>query len=213
MENALKHLDLSNKRVLDLGCGSGGITRKMKELNPSAKIFGVDFNPDAISYAKNTDSGTKGLNYKVGDAERIQFRNNFFDIVIGLDVLDHVPDYKKCLNEIYRVLNKEGELILTVENNYSLWPLVEMLWDKIGGGGRDLMHVHVVRFNPKSFRQIMLKKGFEIREYYTIHNLNTFFYLISSYYPKFLNGLVSRKKMGLTLFCYARKAPGELESQ
>src|SRR3989338_3917780 len=62
MENALKHLDLSNKRVLDLGCGSGGITRKMKELNPSAKIFGVDFNPDAISYAKNTDSGTKGLN-------------------------------------------------------------------------------------------------------------------------------------------------------
>lgn len=204
LENALLHLNLNGKRVLDLACGSGGLTRKLKKINPSVAIFAMDFNAKAISYAKARDSGVDGLMYLVGDAENIPFKDNFFDAVIGLDMLDHIPNYKECLREINRVLKKGGEIILTVENHHSLWPIVELVWDKFGQG-RDYGNVHVAHFTPKTFTELIKNSGFSVQQFYTIHNLNTFFYLIGSYYPKSLNSFISRKKLGLTLFCYAKK--------
>lgn len=206
-ENALLHLNLEGKKVLDLGCGSGGLTRKLKRTNPSAEIFAMDFNEKAISYAKKRDKGVKGLKYMAGDAECIPFKDNFFDAVIGLDMLDHVPDYKKCMYEINRVLKKGGEIVLIVENRHSLWPIVEFLWFLWSnfGNARDLRHVHVIHFTPKMFYRLIEDTGFSIKKFYTIHNLNTFLYLIGNYYPKSLNSLIGRKKLGLSLFCYAKK--------
>lgn len=207
LENALLHLNLDGKKVLDLACGSGGLTRKLKRICRSATIFGMDFNAKAISYAKTRDSGVKGLKYLVGDAENIPFKDNFFDIVIGLDMLDHIPDYKKSMREINRVLKKDGDVVLTVENHHSLWPVVEYLWylRSYFGNARDLRHVHVVHFTPKTFNELIENTGFSVKKFYTIHNLNTFFYLVSDYYPKSLNSFISRKNLGLSLFCYAKK--------
>ena len=204
LENTFLHLNLDGKKVLDLACGSGGLTRKLKKISPSATIFAMDFNVKAISYAKTKESGMDGLKYLVGDAENIPFKDNFFDAVIGLDMLDHIPDYKECLREINRVLKKDGEVVLTVENRNSLWPIVEFIWDKFGQG-RDYGHVHVAHFTPKTFIELIKNSSFSVKQFYTIHNLNTFFYLISNYYPKPLNSFISRKKLGLTLFCYAKK--------
>ena len=203
LNSVFRHLNLENKDVLDLACGSGGLTRKLKRKCPSANIFGVDFNEEAINYANEVDEGITGLRYKSGDAQDLTFKKNSFDVVIGLDMLDHIPDYNLCLSEIHRVLRPGGKLILTVENRRSLWPIVEYIWDR--SGGRDYGNVHVVHFTPKSFRNVLVRAGFSINKFYTIHNINTFFYLLSDYYPKKLNSYISRKRLGLTLFCYAEK--------
>ncbi len=204
LENTLLHLNCEGKKILDLACGSGGLTRKLKKRVLSSTIFAIDFNENAIKYALKRDKNINGLKYMVGGAENIPFKDNFFDIVIGLDMLDHVPDYKKCMKEINRVLKKGGKLVLTVENRRSLWPIVEFLWDNFGKG-RNYRLVHVVHFTPKMLKDVVIKSGFSIKKLYTIHNLATFFYLISDYYPKMLNSFIGRKKLGLSLFCYAEK--------
>ena len=204
LENVISKLNFEGKKILDLACGSGGITRYLKKTVPSANIYAVDFNVNAISYAKKKDRAIKGLKYFVGDAQKIPFRSNFFDVVIGLDMLDHLPDYRTSLSEINRVLKKNGEIVLTVENHHSLWPLVEFFWDHFGYS-RDYSHVHVVHFTPKMFREVIENSGFFIKNFYTIHNINTFFNLISDHYPKNINSFMSRKLLGLTLFCHAIK--------
>lgn len=205
LENTLSHLNFEGKKILDLACGSGGLTRKLKENAQSSAIFAIDSNEKAVQYARKKDRNISGLRYTAGNAESIPFKDNFFDIVIGLDMLDHVPNYKKCMGEINRVLKKGGKLVLTVENHRSLWPIVEFLWDKFGRG-REYRLVHVVHFTPKTFEKLVMDNGFSIKKLYTIHNMNTFFYLIGNYYPKALNSFISRKKLGLSLFCYAEKA-------
>lgn len=207
LENALIHLDLEGKKVLDLACGSGGLTRKIKERNPSARIYGVDFNKKAIEYAARKDAGVKGVKYFSGDAQDIPFRDKFFDVVIGFDMLDHIPDYRKCMSEIRRVLKDGGEIAVTVENHHSLWPIVEFAWSAYSkfGNARNLSHQHVVNFTPKTFKELIAKSGFLIKKFYTIHNVNTFFYLISDWYPKALDSFICRRNLGLSLFCYAKK--------
>src|SRR3989338_1454770 len=207
LENTLSHLDFKGKKILDLACGSGGLTRKLKKNATSSIIFAIDSNEKAVQYARKRDKNISGLMYTAGNAESIPFKDDFFDIVIGLDMLDHVPNYKECMREINRVLKKGGKLVLTVENHYSLWPIVEFLWDKFGRG-REYRLVHVVHFTPKVFEKLVMDSGFSIKKLYTIHNLNTFFYLIGNYYPKSLNSPISRKKLGLSLFCYAEKTRG-----
>jgi ubiquinone/menaquinone biosynthesis C-methylase UbiE len=200
----LSELNLSNKTVLDLACGSGGLTRKLKAHVPSATFIGVDFNQRAISFAKKRDASVKGLSYKTGDAQAIPLKDNSVDIAIGLDMLDHVPDFHACLSEIYRVLRPGGEIALTVENHHSLWPIVERLWD-VFGDSRDYGHVHVIHFNPKTFKRVITSHGFMVKNYFTIHNINTFFHLISGWYPKSINNAMRRNFLGLTLFCHAVK--------
>ncbi len=197
-------LDLTNKKVLDLACGSGGLSRKLKARFPSAAILGVDFNPRAIAYAKKKDKGIKGLSYRTADAQQLPLKDASVDVVIGLDMLDHVPDYNKCLSEIHRVLRPGGDLVLTVENHHSLWPLVERLWDTFGDG-RDYGNVHVIHFTPPTFKKAIERHGFEIKRYITIHNINTFFNLVMGWYPKPINSFMQKRRLGLTLFCHARK--------
>jgi|GEM_PF-2144367 len=197
-------LDLSGKTVLDLACGSGGLSRKLKARFPSATIIGMDFNPKAIAYAKKKDKGIKGLSYRSADAQNIPLKDSSVDIVIGLDMLDHVPDYHKCLSEIHRVLRPAGEIVLTVENHHSLWPIVEKLWDTFGDG-REYGDVHVIHFTPKTLEDAIKQHGFAIKKYFTIHNASTFFHLLSDWYPQVLNEVMSKNRLGLTLFCHARK--------
>jgi len=127
LTNVISNINLKGKKILDLACESGGLTRNLKRLVPSSEIFGLDFNDKAIAWAKKKDKGISGLHYYAGDAQKIPFKDSFFDIVVGLDMLDHIPNPMKCLSEINRVLKKGGEIAIKVENNQSLWPLVEFI--------------------------------------------------------------------------------------
>jgi len=103
LENVISKLNFEGKKILDLACGSGGITRYLKKTVPSANIYAVDFNVNAISYAKKKDRAIKGLKYFVGDAQKIPFRSNFFDVVISITAIQNFQDIEEGLREIKRV--------------------------------------------------------------------------------------------------------------
>lgn len=101
-----KHqINLTHASILDVGCGSGYSTRLLKaKFNPT-DLIAFDFMPEQIELARKKDSGT---NYFVGDVTHINLPAGTFDAVYEFAILHHVPEWRKALREIFRVLKPNG---------------------------------------------------------------------------------------------------------
>lgn len=103
-----------DKVVLDIGCGAAGKTLYYASQG-AKKVYGIDivtrYEKDANKLAKE-----KGLEdrfeFVLGDASKLDFEDNFFDVIIMNDAMEHVDEPLKVLNECYRVLKKGGRLYL-----------------------------------------------------------------------------------------------------
>lgn len=98
--------------ILDVGSGGGMLTESLPYYFPNAVIHGCDISRTAISYAKKFGSGT--IPYGVIRGKHFPYKDSVFDICICLDVLEHVPDIEFFLQEVKRVLKKNGKFFLVV---------------------------------------------------------------------------------------------------
>ena len=105
-----RYNDLSRSRILDIGSGSGYLGRLMRQ--KAKKYIGIDF----VDERK-----IKDFDFIQADALRIPFKNNSFDIIVCNHVIEHVTDQKKLLEEISRLLKKDGICYMTCPN--ILWPM------------------------------------------------------------------------------------------
>jgi ubiquinone/menaquinone biosynthesis C-methylase UbiE len=96
--------------VADIGCGSGVVSRELIRLGYD--VTGVDFSEPMLETARKIP----GLKLQVGDVEHLPFESNAFDKIICLGVIGNLPDERKALAELHRVLKPRGTLILTVRN-------------------------------------------------------------------------------------------------
>jgi len=94
-------------KILDVGCGLSTVLHFVE-----GKKFGVD--PLADEYLK-LYKYPEEVKIKKGFSEYLPFPNAYFDAVFCSNALDHVTNPKKTINEISRVLKKEGNFVLTVE--------------------------------------------------------------------------------------------------
>ena len=105
------------KKVLDIGCGTGHPSLYIAKNVGS--IIGIDKSERMIEIAKNRlrRSGTDNIIYEVGDAENLEFSNGSFDAIILCGSLATLSDKKKALQEIKRVLKKNGK-VACIEANW-----------------------------------------------------------------------------------------------
>lgn len=105
-KNALKALKNSSElKVLDAGCGTGGMMAKLHQVLPEVELLGIDFSASAVEFTKQRNIGT----VKQASVESLPFPNEFFDLVISLDVVcSEGVDDSKAFAEFHRVL-KPGE--------------------------------------------------------------------------------------------------------
>jgi len=101
------------KRVLEVGCGTGIWIQFLLPVVNS--IEGIDLSPGMVEQAKK-----KGLPAKVGSAEAIPYKEKSFDFIFSYRVLPHVPNLKKALTEIKRVLREDGKAIIMFYNKNSV---------------------------------------------------------------------------------------------
>jgi ubiquinone/menaquinone biosynthesis C-methylase UbiE len=100
------------KRVLDVGCGTGILSAKIKRWG-AADVFGVDPSSKMIEIAEQENPG---LYFQVGSAEKLPYADAMFDVVASSLVLHYLKDLNPPLQEISRVLKPGGDLIFTMHH-------------------------------------------------------------------------------------------------
>lgn len=118
------------KVVLDLGCGGGFVSEEL--VRRGATVIGVDPAAALVEIArKHAQSEGMQIDYKVGVGEAIPCADEFFDVVVCVDVLEHVHDLEKVLSEVRRVLKPGGLFLFDTINKtwFSfLWMIVALEW-------------------------------------------------------------------------------------
>jgi glycosyltransferase involved in cell wall biosynthesis/precorrin-6B methylase 2 len=108
--------------VLDIGCHNG--QRTIKAAGRCKEIIGIDKDEKGLVLASKEAKRKNVKNIKFIECDvlkKLPFNKNYFDNIIFLDVLEHLVKRKKILNEINRVLKKNGKLFLSVPNSNTSW--------------------------------------------------------------------------------------------
>lgn len=122
--------DWSKKKVLDLGCGGGFMAELLAKRG--AQVVGVDPSEPLLGVARSHAS-EQGLciDYRVGTGEALPIENESVDVVVCVDVLEHVTDVDQVLKEVRRVLKPGGLFFYDTINRtfFSfLWMIVALEW-------------------------------------------------------------------------------------
>lgn len=105
---------VKGKNVLDIACGTGYGLKILYDAGV-AKGVGVDISTDTIDYAC-AEYGRTGLEFKVGNILNIDFSEDYFDVVICFETIEHVQSQEKAFMELWRVLKPNGLLIISTPN-------------------------------------------------------------------------------------------------
>lgn len=141
-------------KILDVGCGTGA---NLEMLSQFGEAEGIDVSREALAFCRQ-----RGLrNVREGEAERLPFPDNSFDLVTGLDVVEHLDNDLAGLKEMHRVLRPQGRILLFV-------PAFMFLW-----GVQDDISNHRRRYTLPELKLLVGEAGFEV-ERATYLNL-TFF--------------------------------------
>lgn len=154
LEKIREDLKTARPRILDVGCGTGA---NLELLAKYGEAEGVDVSQEALSFCR-----ARGLrNVHHGEAERLPFEDASFDLVTGLDVVEHLDDDVAGLSEMHRVLKPGGRALLFV-------PAFMFLW----GVQDDISH-HRRRYTIPELRKAVEAAGLEV-ERTTYANLSFF---------------------------------------
>jgi SAM-dependent methyltransferase len=130
-------------RILDVGCGTGA---NLQMLSQFGAAEGVDVSAEALEFCR-----ARGLaDVKQGTAEHLPFTDESFDLVTGLDVVEHLDDDIAGLREMRRVLRSDGRVVLFV-------PAFMFLW----GVQDDISH-HRRRYTLPELKQRLRDAGFKV---------------------------------------------------
>jgi len=104
--------DLSpSKTILEIGCGTGHGSKLIKKSFQAKRIYAIDLDKRMISIARKRNKDDS-ITFEVQDAASLKFKNKSFDAVFDLAVMHHIPNWKKTLEELKRVLKHNGQLIM-----------------------------------------------------------------------------------------------------
>ena len=153
-----------NKKVLDMGCRDGILTRHFIEKN---EVTGLDIDKLALEACKNN------LNIKTIWADfslQIPIPTSSFDVVIAGEVIEHLPYPEITISEVSRILKPEGLFIGSVPNSYHLKNRLRVLKGRL----IDYDQTHLRAYNVMLLRQY-LEKEFLVEELTSSRGKSAFF--------------------------------------
>ena len=146
----------TNARVMDIGCGTGFNVAYLNKLGYK-NITGFDFSADALGYCRARNL----TNLICGNAYHLPLSLASFDVILTLDILEHMQDDEQTLREIFRVLKPGGMLVIFV-------PAYQFLWSF-----QDEISHHVRRYTANELSTKVQHAGFDIQK---ITYANTFMF-------------------------------------
>jgi len=130
-------------RMLDAGCGTGQMTKLLERYG---EAVGLEIAPEAIEFARK-----RGVhNIVQGSITEPPFEPGSFDLVLSLDVIEHVDDDVHILNSLFDIVKPGGHLIVTVPAFQSLW------------SSHDEINHHKRRYRVPQLRNMIENAGFDM---------------------------------------------------
>jgi SAM-dependent methyltransferase len=144
----LTSINISSKELaIDIGCGVGSNLNLL--ISKGIHTIGLDHSLYALTLVKRRLE----LPLINGDLNKLPLRSNSIGLIVAMDVLEHLENDANGISELYRVLKKGGNLILTVPAFKSLW------------GIQDVVTGHKKRYSKKEILTKLLQCGFEIMRF------------------------------------------------
>jgi ubiquinone/menaquinone biosynthesis C-methylase UbiE len=110
-------------RVLEVGCGTGAVTRVLAAWPGVVEAVGVDPSPVFVAKARELGAGLTTLTFEEADGRSLPFANHTFDVVVCHTTLCHVPEPEAMLYEAVRVL-RAGGCLAVFEGDYATGTLL-----------------------------------------------------------------------------------------
>ena len=175
-------------RILEIGSGGGSFLFEYRLNHPNHYICASDFNEEVVEKLEN-----RGFEAFVSNLKDIPGESNFYDLVFGWMVLEHVHDINRALGEIRRVLKVDGLFCFSIPNAGS--------WEF--GAFREKWYAtqvptHLYHFDSESIGKILAKNGFEVVKIIHQRSFANFF--------KSLENLTKFKKDRFGIYKLIRKA-------
>lgn len=130
----LEKFSSHRSEILDVGCGMGGPMRCLEKAG--FQVFGIDKYRKAVEFCRK-----RNLVAKCGLAEKIPFPESSFDVIIALELLEHLNKPPKAIEEFARVLKPNGLLIVSV-------PAFNFFWNAL-----DEMSRHFKRYTASILKK------------------------------------------------------------
>ena len=102
-------IPISELSVLEIGSGRGGGASFLARYHNPKSIVGLDFSTTATSLSTKLHKNVKNLSFKNGDAEKLPFPDNSFNVILNVESSHCYGDMKKFIAEVYRVLRPNGK--------------------------------------------------------------------------------------------------------
>ena len=154
------------KIVLDIGCAAGGTGELLKQKYPNCKVWGIETNKSAASYAeKRLDRVLVGM-YEDFDLEKEGIAKGSLDGVILADVLEHMYNPWAVMTSLHAYLSTTAQVIISIPNVRNLKLMEDMaagFWRYEAAGLLDITHIRF--FTLKEFRRFLHETGYHMANF------------------------------------------------
>lgn len=154
----LKTIDKKRIRLLDIGCNIGGQLAEYSKLL-EGEFIGLDIR-------KFREWNSLNYDFIVGDARKLPFKDEVFDVVVATEVIEHFVEGELFLAEAHRVLKQNGVLILTTPNRLRFYMLHKNLFASLTGkkftGG--FTREHPREYSPHELVCLLKDAGFQVEK-------------------------------------------------
>ncbi|MEZ4860953.1 MAG: class I SAM-dependent methyltransferase [Caldilineaceae bacterium] len=202
-----KFIEGANRDVLEIGVGMGADHVEWARNEPRS-LTGVDLTQRAVEHTRQR-LATYGLtsDVRIGDAEKLPFADNSFDIVYSWGVLHHSPDTPQAIREVYRVLRQGGTARIMIYHKYSFTGY--MLWLRYalltGRPTKSLNQVYWTHMESPGTKAYSIQQAQQMLTDFTTVNVRS---LLS--FSDLLQGAVGQRHQGLLLKLAKRLWPRPL---
>lgn len=138
----VQHVEVHDgDKVLDVGCGTGSLTRALLDSGPAVQVTGIDGSADYVDIARKNLDGS-GATLEQGDAQSLPYPDNSFDKCISLLVMNFIPDPTQAVNEMQRVTRAGGSVTAAVWDYGDGMEMLRHLWDEAASIDDDAVAKH-----------------------------------------------------------------------
>ncbi|WP_253265819.1 class I SAM-dependent methyltransferase, partial [Bacillus thuringiensis] len=123
-EIVIEHLQLQGEEsILEVGCASGKFLSLLQTNGHKGPLTGLDQSEAMLAQAAKTNNL---IEWKRGDANKLPFETNCYDLIIARHMLYHVKDVETTIQGLHKVIRPGGSLLATTNSNDTLPRIIEM---------------------------------------------------------------------------------------